>query len=67
MARIFIKRKPVGFVPKVIEIYFDLAEEYDVFLNMARTNCSVPQAVYPFDLRKRSVLRRILNAVNDVM
>jgi len=67
MARIFIKRKPVGFVPKVIEIHFDLAEEYDAFLSMVRTNCSVPQAVYPFDNGKRCMLRRILDAFNDVM
>ena len=68
MARIFIKEKPVvGFVPKVIEIHFDFVEEYDAFSLMVRTNSSIPQAVYPFDLGKRSVLRRILNAINDVM
>ncbi len=66
MAKVLVKDKPVGFVPKVVEIHFESADEYNAFVQMARTNVSVPQSVYQYDIEARRILKKVLDAINDV-
>ncbi len=66
MAKVTLRTDPEVYVPKTIEIVFEKEEEYEAFVAMARTNVSVPSAVYRISTDKQRVLADVLDAINLV-
>jgi len=60
-----IKQDSVVFKPVTLEITFETAEELVIMKDMLLHNLTIPEIVYPTDIRSQRVLKGIMDQVRD--
>jgi len=60
-----IKQESVVFKPVTLEITFETAEELMLMKDMLLHNLTIPEIVYPTDIRSQRVLKGIMDQVRD--
>jgi len=60
-----IKQESPVFKPVTLEITFETAEELMLMKDMLLHNLTIPEIVYPTDVRSQRVLQGIMDQVRD--
>jgi len=60
-----IKQESVVFKPVTLEITFETSEELILMKDMLLHNLTIPEIVYPADIRSQRVLKGIMDQVRD--
>ena len=61
------KQKSQVFKPVTLEITFETAEELRMMRDMYLWNISIPNTVYPDDVRSQRVLKGIMDQIRDAV
>jgi len=62
-----IKQDSVVFKPVTLEITFETAEELTLMKDMLLHNLTIPEIVYPADVRSQRVLKGVMHQVRERM